>query len=109
MANEQNLKPFKKGDDPRRNRKGRPRDFDALRALAKQIASEQATVNGKPVVIDDHIATNIEMVLRSLMSDKKQAYRFIEYAFGKVPDQVEVSGKDGGPVIKVTLVQNDER
>lgn len=99
---------FQKGD-PRINRKGRPRDFDALRALAKQIASEQATVGGKPVVIDDHIATNIEMVLRSLMSDKKQAYRFIEYAFGKVPDQVEVSGKDGGPVIKVTLVQNDER
>ena len=90
-----NRKPgtFEKGDY-RINRKGRPRDFDALRALAKQIAHEQATTaKGEPIVIGEHYATNIEMVLRTLMSDKKQAFKFVEYAFGKVPDELKQDGE----------------
>ena len=35
------LKPFVKGD-PRINRKGRPKSFDALRSLAQEIAHEAA-------------------------------------------------------------------
>jgi len=85
------LKPFVKGD-PRINRKGRPKSFDALRALAQSIAHEPITeVNG-------HKATVAEMILRKwATSGNPQLQRaFIEIAFGKVPDKIELSGIDGG-------------
>ena len=44
MANEQNLIPFIKGD-PRINRDGRPKNFDALRELAREIGYEPANVS----------------------------------------------------------------
>jgi hypothetical protein len=96
-----NLKPFTKGD-PRINRKGRPRHFDALRTLAQQIAHEVATKkdadgNDIPLVIDDHVVTNIEAVMRSWMKSKSPALqqKFVEYAYGKVPDLQEITGKNG--------------
>lgn len=99
---------FTKGD-PRINRKGRPKSFDALRALAQTIANEPA-VNGQgvPIVVDDHIATQAEMILRAMMKDNPE--RFVEIAYGKVPNPVEVSGKDGGPIeTKDVSLTDDER
>jgi len=49
MANAENLKPFKKGDK-RINRKGRPKDFSALRELAQEIAHEPIGDGNKTVV-----------------------------------------------------------
>lgn len=88
-------KAFTKGD-PRINRKGRPKSFDALRDLAQQIGAEQAEQNGKPYVIGDHVATNAEMTLRLLMREKPE--KFLEFAYGRVPQPVEISGRDGAPV-----------
>lgn len=80
MANKKNLKPFTKGD-PRINRNGRPKAFDFIRALAQQIAEE----------VDPNIKkTNAEIVLRRLMKD--DGAKFIEVAYGKTPDKVEMSG-----------------
>jgi len=92
MANEGNLKPFKKGD-PRINRKGRPKNFDALRELAQSIAHETAKKDGEPLVIDGHIATVAEMVLRTWATSKNPQLQraFVEYAFGKVPDKHDVN------------------
>ena len=100
MANEQNLKPFQKGDDPRRNRNGRPKSFDALRKLAQQIATEDVKQGGQPLIIDGHKVTVIEAVMRALASSKNPRDRelFLKYAYGAPPTAVEVSGKDGGPV-----------
>ena len=93
MANEQNLKPFKK-NDLRINRKGRPKNFDGLRALAQQIANEIPRKDGEPIVVSGHTATVVEMILRTWAQSKNpQLVRaFIEIAFGKVPEPVTLDG-----------------
>lgn len=78
-------KPFVKGDK-RINRKGRPKSFDALRALAQQIAIERA--QGKDV-------TTIENILRDFARSRnwQEKNKFIEIAYGKVPDEIKQSGE----------------
>lgn len=100
---------FKKGD-PRINRNGRPKSFDKLRELARSISHEPIVQAGQPLVIDGHIVTVAEAMLRQLATSKNPRDRqlFIEIAYGKVPNPVEISGKDGGPVnIQMTWGDND--
>lgn len=83
---------FKKGDK-RINRKGRPKSFDAARALAQSIAHEEVT-NSKGDTV-----TVTEAILRQWAASKDprlQMY-FFEVAYGKVPNEnkTEISGKDG--------------
>ena len=84
--NDQNLKPFVKGDK-RINRKGRPKSFDALRELAQQVASDvMETPEGK--------ITRIEALLRVMSTSRNPADRalFLAYAFGKPKDELQLSG-----------------
>lgn len=92
-------KPFVKGD-PRINRKGRPKSFDAVRELAQQIAHEAAKSKGVEVVYDGHIVTVTEAILRQWASskDQRQQQAFMEYAYGKPQTKVELSGPDGDPL-----------
>ena len=89
---------FKKGD-PRINRKGRPKSFDALRELAQQIGHEAVAVGDKKLTVT-------EAILRQWAQSKNPQLQraFIEIAFGKVPDRTELTGADGKPLkIKVTI------
>lgn len=94
-----NATSFTKGDK-RINRKGRPRNFDALRELAKQIGSE--------IVISKDGLTKmsmVELILRSWSSSNNHQLQraFIEIAYGKVPDVHEITGKDGEPITITTI------
>ena len=84
-------KGFVKGD-PRCWRKGKPKEFNALRDLAQEIAQEKAKRDGQTIIIDGHSATVSEMILRTWATSKNPilAKGFLEIAFGKVPDEVNV-------------------
>jgi len=77
--------------DPRINRKGRPKTFDKLRSLAQMIAVEDG------ITTDEAILSNVEVILRGMM--KNDPKLFLEIAYGKVPNPIELSGKDGKSLI----------
>ncbi len=98
--NDQNLKPFNKGD-PRINRKGKPRNLPGLRELTLDILNEPATgTDGQPITANGKPVTKVEAIVRAAVQSKdpRQRQWAIELGYGKVPNPVEVSGQDGGPV-----------
>ena len=92
-----NLKPFTPDDpvtgakDKRIHRGGKPKTFAQLRKLAQAIASEPLS--------DSEKLTRIEALLRLMSSSRAPADRktFLEYAFGKVKEEVDLTS--GGEVI----------
>lgn len=92
---------FVKGDK-RINRLGRPKNFDALRALALQIGHE-------PIKVGDRRYTVTEAILRqwAVSKNPKLQQAFIEIAYGKVPDKLEMTGKDGSK-LRLLIVYPDD-
>ncbi len=93
-------KGFVKGD-PRINRKGRPKTFDQARTLSQSIAHEQARDReGNPIIIGGRAITVGEAILRqwSQSRNPKLQTLFMEYCFGKVPNETRITGADGGPL-----------
>jgi len=102
VAGKDNLKPFTKGDK-RINRKGRPVTFDALRTLAQEISHE--TIPGK----DGNPYTVAEAILRKWATSPNPALqmKFVEVAFGKVPEEMKLSGDVSGEVVIRIIYGND--
>jgi hypothetical protein len=109
MANHTGKGTFKK-NDPRINKLGRPKDFNAFRELAVEIAHEKAKNKDGTIVIDGHTATISEVILRSWAQSKDARLQqaFVAYAYGKVPDVLQGAGKDGELVIKVKVKKDGE-
>ena len=101
--------PFRKGD-PRINRKGRPKSFDALRSLAQEIAHEAAKQGNQPVVIDGHVVTVTEAIMRqwAMSKDPRLQQKFIEVAYGQVPSVTRLEGQDGGPMVIKVVYENED-
>lgn len=93
-GNPKKLVPFKKGYDPRRNLKGRPKSFDQLRELAQMLANTKIG-NGK----DDGDITVVQNILYQMATDKKLMTDFLEYAYGKVPLSQIIDVTSGGKPI----------
>ena len=91
---------FQKGHDPRRNTKGRPKSFNALRELAQQIGHEDVMRGDEPMVVNGKKVSVTEAILRAWAASKNPRLQqaFMEIAYGKTPAAVEVSGKDGQAV-----------
>jgi hypothetical protein len=91
--------PFVKGD-PRINRKGRPKSFDKLRELALTLAHEVVTTQQGEM-------TAVEVILRQMAKDPKQREIFLQYAFGKIPDKLEVNNS-GNVTVAIKWPEDDK-
>jgi len=101
---------FKKGD-PRCWRHGRPKSFDALRELAQSIANEKALKDDAPIVISGHAVTLAEIIMRQWAHSKNPQLQkaFVEIAYGKVPDALDLTSKGEALKVILNVVYDDEK
>ena len=52
--------------------------------------------------------TAVEVILRQMAKDPKQRALFLDYAYGKIPQALEVTGKDGKDLIPVETMKPSE-
>ena len=85
-----NAKPFVKGD-PRINRKGRPKNFDKARELAKQVAILKKTGTNTKTG-EKFTTTPVSLIFIDWAESKdiRKQRALLEYAYGKVPDAIEI-------------------
>ena len=84
MANISSLKPFKKGNDPRRNTKGRPNNSKSAHTRFKELlfeALQKKPFKDKDKTFEDFM---IEQLIYQALKGKFSFYKlFMDYRFGK--------------------------
>lgn len=90
MANEGNLRPFKKGHDPRRNLKGRipPMETNELKSLLLKYANQK-------IKVGDKMMSKMEVMAHQVVDDavrgKLSAIKiFINWTEGKAPTHEQI-------------------
>jgi hypothetical protein len=99
-VNDANLKPFVK-NDPRINRKGRPKSFKQLRALVVEIASEPVKEGDDRTLIEARIR---KMLKSDNPSDIALA---LKYGWGNVPEQTDITSKGERIIVTIKSIKND--
>lgn len=94
-GNPQNLKPFKKGEDPRRNLKGAPKLPDLDELMAEGVSKE------------DLIGIISAQITRARKGDTRAADFIFDRGFGKPKQSTELTGKDGKDLMPVSIVFKD--
>lgn len=96
---------FTKGDK-RINRDGRPKNSTDLSALFRRIGAEVATKKNGEVLTgpDGRPMTVLEAIARQWAQNPRQQGDFVDRAYGKVPQQQQLTGADGGPIRTITEV-----
>ena len=89
--NEQNLKPFGNGPDPRRNVNGRPKKLPQLDVLLEKVLGEEK-----------HEVTELERIIKKLKlkakaGDIRAAELLLDRYFGKVAQKMQISTGDSEP------------
>ena len=88
------------------NRDGRPKNSVELGALFRRIGAEIATdKQGNPIIgPDGKPMTVVEAIARQKAQDKRYQEEFLNRAYGKVPDRVQLEGEGGGPIRSIQEV-----
>jgi hypothetical protein len=103
---------FTKGQDPRRNMKGRPKAPKSAKELNKlllEIAAED--------VVNPNTGEQVQRLramLRSMMTGRQSADKvhILDRLYGKVPQSVALTGADGGELVTkniITIIHDDSK
>lgn len=89
MANNENLKPFKKGDDERRNVNGRPKKLPAIDKLLAEVlgGEDEEDSEAKEIII--------AMLKEAKLGNTKAAEILLDRAYGKAKLNIDHSSSDG--------------
>jgi hypothetical protein len=102
MANEKNLKPFKKGQsgNPAGRKKGSLRDIKVvLQDLLSQEKNGTQLIDGLMSVV----------VNKALKGDLKAVDMLLSYSYGKATQRTEITGAEGEPIdFTINVVQGKE-
>ena len=85
-----NLRPFKPGD-PRINRGGRPKSFDALRKEVQKILNEEFAYDET----SERTLSRLHAMIRGMSSGRNPGDHktLLEYGYGKVKDEINLGGE----------------
>jgi hypothetical protein len=123
MPNPQNLKALKKGYDPRRNLKGRPRKFiseiketgyaiseilDAIQVLISMSLEELQNVRNNPQATALEISISSAIIKSIQKGDLNALETLLTRAFGKPKEKIEQDIKVTSHVIKLNFGSSDE-
>ena len=112
MANDENLKPFKKGYDPRRNLKGVPKDYIEARKFVRKIGAELLTIKERQSsgTIDEYEVTRIEKMVREKFSSllPKDFEMLMKILYPELlRDNVDVTSGGNALTIKIIKASDD--